>query len=185
MRARVLGLIRALRARGIAVSVAESLVAMEAVAAAGIERPVLREALATALVKDEADRPVFDRLFDEAFPLRGAERTAGRRRRPAPAGGAGHARGRAGGTTEGMRGRRLAERESHPGEARGPRPAREGPQEREDAAGSRAARARRLRTLPFADFTGRDVVEAREVDRKSTRLNSSHVEISYAVFCLK
>src|SRR5438874_11772477 len=26
---------------------------------------------------------------------------------------------------------------------------------------------------------------AREEDRKSTRLNSSHVEISYAVFCLK
>src|SRR5690349_23684003 len=25
----------------------------------------------------------------------------------------------------------------------------------------------------------------RSVDRKSTRLNSSHVEISYAVFCLK
>src|SRR5204863_6514232 len=24
-----------------------------------------------------------------------------------------------------------------------------------------------------------------EIDRKSTRLNSSHVEISYAVFCLK
>src|SRR5690349_24114511 len=27
--------------------------------------------------------------------------------------------------------------------------------------------------------------EANEGDRKSTRLNSSHVEISYAVFCLK
>src|SRR5438874_8279681 len=26
---------------------------------------------------------------------------------------------------------------------------------------------------------------ARSIDRKSTRLNSSHVEISYAVFCLK
>src|SRR5690349_22360483 len=26
---------------------------------------------------------------------------------------------------------------------------------------------------------------ARDADRKSTRLNSSHVEISYAVFCLK
>src|SRR5699024_12124729 len=26
---------------------------------------------------------------------------------------------------------------------------------------------------------------SREVDRKSTRLNSSHVSISYAVFCLK
>src|SRR5690349_23722448 len=28
-------------------------------------------------------------------------------------------------------------------------------------------------------------VRLRVVDRKSTRLNSSHVEISYAVFCLK
>src|SRR5690606_39972973 len=27
--------------------------------------------------------------------------------------------------------------------------------------------------------------EAKEEDRKSTRLNSSHVKISYAVFCLK
>src|SRR5690349_22289696 len=26
---------------------------------------------------------------------------------------------------------------------------------------------------------------AKRIDRKSTRLNSSHVEISYAVFCLK
>src|SRR5439155_3639105 len=39
---------------------------------------------------------------------------------------------------------------------------------------------------------GDDVVEVRDVvvgaidrDRKSTRLNSSHVAISYAVFCLK
>src|SRR5690349_22729668 len=29
------------------------------------------------------------------------------------------------------------------------------------------------------------VVRLDSVDRKSTRLNSSHVEISYAVFCLK
>src|SRR3989442_9833680 len=29
------------------------------------------------------------------------------------------------------------------------------------------------------------VLAGREVDRKSTRLNSSHVRISYAVFCLK
>src|SRR5690625_5715757 len=34
--------------------------------------------------------------------------------------------------------------------------------------------------------TGEAVIEAREyIDRKSTRLNSSHVAISYAVFCLK
>src|SRR5688572_31895788 len=31
----------------------------------------------------------------------------------------------------------------------------------------------------------RDVVRQPAVDRKSTRLNSSHSQISYAVFCLK
>src|SRR5207253_8789181 len=30
-----------------------------------------------------------------------------------------------------------------------------------------------------------DMLAARKIDRKSTRLNSSHVAISYAVFCLK
>src|SRR5437868_12632544 len=32
---------------------------------------------------------------------------------------------------------------------------------------------------------GLRAIEARAADRKSTRLNSSHVSISYAVFCLK
>src|SRR5690606_41813677 len=43
------------------------------------------------------------------------------------------------------------------------------------------------RTAPELHETiGRDTRHAREVeDRKSTRLNSSHVKISYAVFCLK
>src|SRR5204863_9488003 len=31
----------------------------------------------------------------------------------------------------------------------------------------------------------RERLEKADLDRKSTRLNSSHVEISYAVFCLK
>src|SRR5437773_5954361 len=30
-----------------------------------------------------------------------------------------------------------------------------------------------------------DVTHGAEIDRKSTRLNSSHITISYAVFCLK
>src|SRR5690606_41426217 len=34
-------------------------------------------------------------------------------------------------------------------------------------------------------FLGGVLVEALDRDRKSTRLNSSHVKISYAVFCLK
>src|SRR5690625_7071869 len=32
---------------------------------------------------------------------------------------------------------------------------------------------------------GAAIISAEEEDRKSTRLNSSHVAISYAVFCLK
>src|SRR5699024_12727199 len=33
--------------------------------------------------------------------------------------------------------------------------------------------------------SGNDEAECLTIDRKSTRLNSSHVSISYAVFCLK
>src|SRR5438067_12500494 len=36
-----------------------------------------------------------------------------------------------------------------------------------------------------ARLVGCDVRRRRRQDRKSTRLNSSHVSISYAVFCLK
>src|SRR5690349_23940230 len=47
-----------------------------------------------------------------------------------------------------------------------------------DEAGARALAAD-LTNRPFT------VASVEERDRKSTRLNSSHVEISYAVFCLK
>src|SRR2546427_12814166 len=38
--------------------------------------------------------------------------------------------------------------------------------------------------LPYPTFTG-SVAQSLRQDRKSTRLNSSHSQISYAVFCLK
>src|SRR5437870_12461690 len=38
--------------------------------------------------------------------------------------------------------------------------------------------------LEFAHVAG-PAIAAHAIDRKSTRLNSSHVAISYAVFCLK
>src|SRR3712207_8839249 len=39
--------------------------------------------------------------------------------------------------------------------------------------------------LPDADLLGPEEDHATARDRKSTRLNSSHANISYAVFCLK
>src|SRR3712207_8882989 len=50
----------------------------------------------------------------------------------------------------------------------------------------RLARAREVRAVgPDAQRGARYLEKlAREVDRKSTRLNSSHANISYAVFCL-
>src|SRR5438874_5298613 len=49
---------------------------------------------------------------------------------------------------------------------------------------SRQGTLRALRGVPRSSGEGALRVPWRE-DRKSTRLNSSHVEISYAVFCLK
>src|SRR5699024_12315086 len=40
-------------------------------------------------------------------------------------------------------------------------------------------------TNPSVDVTYSDAATGAKQDRKSTRLNSSHVSISYAVFCLK
>src|SRR2546429_3510681 len=57
-----------------------------------------------------------------------------------------------------------------------------------DAARGRIARERKRLHAPLVYVTGcarHDPAAARSVDRKSTRLNSSHGYISYAVFCLK
>src|SRR5215470_7288526 len=96
MRARILEFVQALREGGVEVSVAETLDAVAAVAAAGVEREVLREALAAALVKDEGDRPRFDRLFDTMFPLVGAMGEEPGRKRRRRTGGGGPARATAG-----------------------------------------------------------------------------------------
>jgi uncharacterized protein with von Willebrand factor type A (vWA) domain len=82
LRAALLDFVAELRTAGVRISIAESLDAMRAVAAAGIERIPMREALAAALIKDEADRPVFDELFARRFapsPPAGAWRGPARR----------------------------------------------------------------------------------------------------------
>src|SRR5688572_33221382 len=45
--------------------------------------------------------------------------------------------------------------------------------------------ARELRQLGGIERIGTDLTRDGLADRKSTRLNSSHSQISYAVFCLK
>src|SRR2546428_9160699 len=50
---------------------------------------------------------------------------------------------------------------------------------------ARAERARRPLEVARAGVDGERVHGRLQVDRKSTRLNSSHDQISYAVFCLK
>src|SRR5699024_12725864 len=59
----------------------------------------------------------------------------------------------------------------------------EGAQIRVDGVVTTLGGADAVRGTGVPGFGGKGVVAA--LDRKSTRLNSSHVSISYAVFCLK
>src|SRR6185369_15361366 len=79
MKARIAGLVGALRDAGLAVSLAEAMDAARAAAVAGVERPVLREALAATLVKDEEDRAVFLEAFARIFPADAAAVARGAR----------------------------------------------------------------------------------------------------------
>jgi len=79
MRQVLLGFIVRLREAGVRISVAESLDAAQAAAAAGLDRIRLREALAATLIKDEADRATFDREFDVYFRAAPAGRTEPKR----------------------------------------------------------------------------------------------------------
>jgi uncharacterized protein with von Willebrand factor type A (vWA) domain len=67
LRDAILEFIGDLRSAGVRISVAESLDAMRAVAVTGIERRRMREALAAALIKEEADRVIFDETFARRF----------------------------------------------------------------------------------------------------------------------
>jgi uncharacterized protein with von Willebrand factor type A (vWA) domain len=171
VRSRLLAFVHALRTDGIAVSVAESMDAVAAVAAAGVERETMREALAAALVKDERDRPAFDRLFDRAFPL-GGDDVVSRGRRRSAGGGEGAGAGRAGTSQAGRGGGREPESAGGPGlRPTGEREdaGRRGERERDDGErGPRMGRAARRQALleqPLELLTARDVAEARELVR--------------------
>lgn len=145
MKERLLGFIDALRQAGVVPSVSESLDAADAVSVAGVEREILRESLAAALVKDHADRPVFDEVFDRHFALPG--RAAGMRRKPRPA--------------------RAGEGAGGAGVGAGRAPLREGRRAGEERKAERAAdalaRRKALMSLPFRAMGPREVEEVREL----------------------
>ena len=72
MRDALLAFIAELRSAGVRISVAESMDAMRAVAAVGLIRARMREALAATLIKDEADRVTYfnDRLTMGGISMR-------------------------------------------------------------------------------------------------------------------
>lgn len=149
---RLLGFVDALRASGVTPNVAETLDATRAVAAAGVERRALREALAATLVKDHAERPVFDAVFDRYFGV--PPRVEIRRDRGKPAGegegkggegqGTGRAPERQGTGREGEEKREKAER---------------GEESRAERSAQRLARQRSLLERPFRDMDPREVEE--------------------------
>jgi len=67
MRSVTLRFIDNLRAAGLRISISETMDAVQAIAAVGVERELLRESLAASLVKDEEDRPLFDETFARFF----------------------------------------------------------------------------------------------------------------------
>src|SRR5690625_7087246 len=80
--------------------------------------------------------------------------------------------------------RRAGGDDEHPTRCPGRCSARPAPVLAASAMDRRAHRPRRLPPRPAASAQSGDQ-SAQRGDRKSTRLNSSHVAISYAVFCLK
>src|SRR2546429_4231104 len=79
----------------------------------------------------------------------------------------------------------TAARARRGGDGQGHRPWRQsGGENARDCPARRAWQNRRCSTNPEVDFQSA-CRSARGEDRKSTRLNSSHGYISYAVFCLK
>jgi uncharacterized protein with von Willebrand factor type A (vWA) domain len=81
MRRALTELLQEVRAAGVPISLAESIDAVRAAAAVGVEREPLREALAAAVIKDEVDRPIYDEVFERFFSAARAEVRA--KKRPA------------------------------------------------------------------------------------------------------
>lgn len=174
MKRRVLDFIDLLRREGLSPSPGETLDALRAVAAAGVERAVLRAGLAATLVKDHGLRPAFDAAFDRFFALR--ERPERKRktarsvgggdggRSGAPARGRGEAPGRSP-QPEAPRRREAERRDAEPRPSDGREAQDKGPSDFERSA-ARLAERRALLAKPFREMDPREVEELRDLARE-------------------
>ncbi len=154
MRQALAEFLQEVRAEGVPISVAESIDAVRAAAAVGVERDGLREALAAAVVKEEIDRETFDRVFERFFHADDASER--KRKRGRSSAGERGASGRAG---EGSRDAGTRERDE-PRPGRGTKPP--DPRAQEQKSGAELRRRRRQRELlgkPFRELTPLEVGE--------------------------
>ena len=167
MKHRLIEFIERLRTAGIRASIAESLDAMTATQAVGIDREALRAALAATLVKDESDRPTFDALFDRFFTA--PSRLRGRSEPSRPTG---ERLGRGTGqpsephpAVEPNREQRDERRSS----AEAPRPVK-----RESPSARQLQRRRELIEVPFESMDARAVEEADDLVAEIARRLRAH-----------
>jgi uncharacterized protein len=174
MKNKLLEFIDQLRGAGVCASVAESLDAMRAAGMLGIEREALRAGLAATLIKDEADRPTFDALFDRFFAAPGRERGKGRPQQPL---GEGQGQGR-GVPTAGERPHEETSSKQR-GEPQGPSEHLEPRQGREHAHATRLARRRELLDIPFEAMDARAVEEASQLVEELAQRLRAHLSRRY------
>lgn len=154
MKDRLLSFIDALREAGLAITLAEALDAMHVVGVTGVEPQAFREGLAAALIKDEADRPAFDTVFERFFAVPGRKRGLGERPRPSDEGqGRGTGTGRTAPVLSSRRPDRGKPTPARPSRLRAERQEREQGEER----GRKLARVRTLLNMRFDQMSPPDV----------------------------
>jgi uncharacterized protein len=162
MRDRLVDFIDTLRQAGVNPSPSETIDAVAAVAAAGVERDALRESLAATLVKDHTERPIFDEVFDRFFAAPGRKRGKGERPRShhegtgVGPGGEGIGEGR----IKPEHGERKRAERQQLRDGLAARPTASGEQ---TPASRQLAEHRRLRDLPFRDMEPDDADAARQL----------------------
>jgi len=155
VKTRLLTFINMLRDAGLLVTVAEALDAVHAVRIVGVERSALQDGLAATLLKDEADRLVFDATFERCFPLLGRHR--GKGQRPEPSGDeSSSGAGRSGAQ---VRSARPQERPDLPASDKPSSLRERGPTiHRTQSSRSRLLIGRRrLQAIPFAEMSPQDI----------------------------